>query len=540
MSDHFRLRMTAAGRAALADGANIGTNEVRYTRMEIGSGYGPGGEAEDARAALRSKRDEVAVMGSTQVAGEIAVCAFVEASAAYNVREIGLFGKIGADGAEALHAFWTHPSDVFARAANGSQVIVAGKLAIGPLAAGAQLSVNASVVLQSQGLLPHWLLPLPHVDSASHTLPVTAASSAKGGTVSVAAGTDLSIGEPAAAGSTTGFIERLGTAAYQSADLPVNVTRYLRARVTAGALQFYVQGGTDADAAPDSLIGTPDALAGGGFPSTPLDARVAKIETGAAGTVPELTLYALDARRAGGAEAWSDAEDYEHPADAWGSDDVLYTTVQDSGPGTSAGAVNPTTDADESHWRPTRSIAKLRTGVPAKTDKLTFSDESAPGDPDKAVEIEKLPGALAPAGGVTTGKKYGLEALAGGKFALAAVASVFMISANVISVGTNWGVSGAVSPEPGTYKILAVVGIADDWAYLVDIELQKKASGSSNWVKIAGWDMSDAPSDHLVGVRAYSGVAISDGDQIRAVKRCSNNHVGNNSHPVRVFGIETV
>lgn len=76
------------------------------------------------------------------------------------------------------------------------------------------------------------------------------------------------------------------------AALAVNSTYYLRARVNAGSLQVYLQRGTDADAPPVSLVGIPDAAAGGGFDTTKLDILFARIVTGAAGSAPVVSTYA--------------------------------------------------------------------------------------------------------------------------------------------------------------------------------------------------------------------------------------------------------
>lgn len=518
MSSHFQLRLTTAGRAALADGANIGINAVRYTKVAIGSGSGPGGEADDGRAALRNERDSAPVMGSTEVAGQVAVCGFVMATAAYQVREVGLFGRVGDSGAEALHAYWTDPSDIFAAAAEGSQVIVAGSLAIGPLAAGVTLSVDASVTLQSQGLLPHWLLPGPHANTAAHALDVTAAASAAGGTVSVAAGADLSIARAASPQSTTGFVERFRTAAWQSADLPANATHYLRARVTAaGALQFYIQGGTDADDTPASLTGAPDAAAGGGFSSTPLDARAAKIVTGSAGSVPEITKYRLEARPPAGIEAWLEERDYAHPSAAWGSDGELYASVQASGPSTAAGALDPTGDGDYSHWRPALLTKGLAEAAPAKDDWLRFGDRDAAGPgKDSRVEIRKLPAALAPSAGVVQDKKYALKALAGGVFELARFVALATVATAAFTVSARGGgsypqeavVGDVLNVPAGTYTVLMAWSRPNNQASLdvsgAKVYLEWRPGSSGMWQRAPDFTIRERHGFYVsIGVTAY-------------------------------------
>ena len=68
------------------------------------------------------------------------------------------------------------------------------------------------------------------------------------------------------------------TPAFSSPDLIASQTYYLRAKVgNTGALQIYLQRGTDSDTIPASLIGTPDAASGGGFDSTVLDMLLARV-----------------------------------------------------------------------------------------------------------------------------------------------------------------------------------------------------------------------------------------------------------------------
>ena len=117
------LRITAAGRAALADSANVGVNAVRVTKVLLGSGQGPGGEADDARTALRNQRDSAVAGGSTMVPARVLVRGDVAATAAYNVPEIGLEAQVGA-GAPFLFAYWSNAGEVFAAAVDGVVVLV--------------------------------------------------------------------------------------------------------------------------------------------------------------------------------------------------------------------------------------------------------------------------------------------------------------------------------------------------------------------------------------------------------------------------------
>lgn len=140
--------------------------------------------------------------------------------------------------------------------------------------------------------VPLAALPFPTIATADNRLPATGTASAgNGGVISVPAGVRLALAEEIEAGA-TGRMRSFTSASWSSANLAVNKTYYLRATVTTGALTFYTQQGTDSDSIPATLKGTPDATAGGGFDSTVLDALIAKIQTGAAGSSPTITLLA--------------------------------------------------------------------------------------------------------------------------------------------------------------------------------------------------------------------------------------------------------
>ena len=117
------LRITAAGRAALADADNIGINGVRITKVLVGSGQGPGGADDDARTALRNQRDSAVASGSTMVPARVLVRGDIAATAAYSITEIGLEARIGA-GEAFLFAYWTDAGEVFAAAVDGVVVLV--------------------------------------------------------------------------------------------------------------------------------------------------------------------------------------------------------------------------------------------------------------------------------------------------------------------------------------------------------------------------------------------------------------------------------
>ena len=135
--------------------------------------------------------------------------------------------------------------------------------------------------------LPIGSLPPATVATADGRLPVTpSALATMGGKVSVPAGVLISIGQEVVAGQ-LGRTRTFTTQAW-STDLLPSTWYFLRAHVVAGVLKFYAQRGSLYDVAPASLKGTPDAPAGGGFQSTPLDMCVAWIITSAPGSMPSV------------------------------------------------------------------------------------------------------------------------------------------------------------------------------------------------------------------------------------------------------------
>lgn len=141
------------------------------------------------------------------------------------------------------------------------------------------------------GALPHAALQFPTIATANNVLTVTpSAVGGLGGRVSLAGGDLVSLAEDL--GSGLGRMRTWTVPAYVSPDLAVSSTYYLRATISAGALGFYVQKGTDSDAIPASLVGTPGAASGGGFDSTVLDILVAKIVTTLSGFTPTVTALA--------------------------------------------------------------------------------------------------------------------------------------------------------------------------------------------------------------------------------------------------------
>ena len=147
----FELRLTDLGKAALADGTNRGTNAVRLTKMAIGSGQGPGGAADDSRAALRNQRAVVAIGGSTMVSGRIAVRGEFNPAAAYGVTELGLLGRVGRN-PEILVAYWTDGGERLASTVADTRLVIAGSIDIAPAAAEVTVNVAASVSLGDPAL----------------------------------------------------------------------------------------------------------------------------------------------------------------------------------------------------------------------------------------------------------------------------------------------------------------------------------------------------------------------------------------------------
>ncbi len=152
MSAHNNLRLTAAGRAAIADETHVGTSAVTFTALAIGAGSAAGGAGNDSRTALRDERDRAAVGGAANVDGQIGLRADFQPSAAYQVTEAGLFGRIGSGGAEQLMAYWTDGGTALAAAVAGATLTVAGVLQVQAAAAEVTVTPDISVTLGDPGL----------------------------------------------------------------------------------------------------------------------------------------------------------------------------------------------------------------------------------------------------------------------------------------------------------------------------------------------------------------------------------------------------
>ena len=140
-------RVTAAGRTAIMDAANRGTNAVRFTTMVIGAGSGPGGAADDARVALRQPSGAaVNVGGSTMVQGRVALQATFTRNAEVEVTEVGLFARIGV-GAEFLAAYWTDGGRVAATVVAAQPTTLAGVVDLQAAAADVDVTLAPALTL---------------------------------------------------------------------------------------------------------------------------------------------------------------------------------------------------------------------------------------------------------------------------------------------------------------------------------------------------------------------------------------------------------
>ncbi len=140
-------RFTNAGRAAIMDGANRGVADVQFRTMAIGSGFGPGGAADDARTALRAQVATAATSGTTAVQGRIALQATFAPAAVVAVTEVGVMARVGDAGAEFLAAYWTDGGRVIARGGNGSTIVLAGSIDLQAAAADVDVTLQPALTI---------------------------------------------------------------------------------------------------------------------------------------------------------------------------------------------------------------------------------------------------------------------------------------------------------------------------------------------------------------------------------------------------------
>ena len=143
----FQVRLTDAGRAALADGANRALRAIEIQSIEIGSSAGPGGTADDARTALRARIATLPGTGVTTVPGRVIVTGEYRPSALVTVREVGLIARIGSAGSDFLLGFWTHPTTIVARPEPGTVLSIAITLDIAAAAAAVTVTVNPEITV---------------------------------------------------------------------------------------------------------------------------------------------------------------------------------------------------------------------------------------------------------------------------------------------------------------------------------------------------------------------------------------------------------
>lgn len=142
------IRLTDAGRAAMADGTNRQLNAIQVRSMKIGDGHGPGGAGDDARTTLRSEQASGALTGTTPVSGRLAVRANFLPGADFVVSEAGLVARIGDTGAEFLFAYWTVATDTnaVAHASTGTTLILAVVIDVTSSPAEVNVTISPSIV----------------------------------------------------------------------------------------------------------------------------------------------------------------------------------------------------------------------------------------------------------------------------------------------------------------------------------------------------------------------------------------------------------
>lgn len=175
----------------------------------------------------------------------------------------------------------------------------------GQLDVAALASQVQALSLELSGPLPFAALDFPTVATADGRLAVIgAAMEGGGGSVTVPAGVLIALAEadPTKALGRPRVVE---TIEWSSAALPVNATLYLRGNIRDRALQLYIAPGTDTDPVPVALL-SESGQAASGFDSTVVDVLLAKIMTGAPGSVPSV-LPLANRKRLEAVAHWSGA-----------------------------------------------------------------------------------------------------------------------------------------------------------------------------------------------------------------------------------------
>ena len=143
----MNLRWTDAGRAALASSDHTGAAAVKLTHFAIGDGQGPGGAADDSRAALRNERHRAAIEGTEPTNGRIAFRADFAPDASYGVTEAGVFGTAGDPaGPLTLLLYWSDDGAEAGKAAANTALTFAVVVEFQSAAADVAVTVGGNIV----------------------------------------------------------------------------------------------------------------------------------------------------------------------------------------------------------------------------------------------------------------------------------------------------------------------------------------------------------------------------------------------------------
>ncbi len=156
MSSHFQLFLTSVGGGKLADSANVALNNVQLRQMAVGSGSGPGtADDADARTTLRSQEAISALEGSAQPdSGRIGATATFAALTAgdpdVEIREVGIFARVGDSGTEFLLAYGARPAagTALTTLADTGPTLVTGVIDISSSSADVAITVDPTVTFQ--------------------------------------------------------------------------------------------------------------------------------------------------------------------------------------------------------------------------------------------------------------------------------------------------------------------------------------------------------------------------------------------------------
>ncbi|MCY4121647.1 MAG: hypothetical protein OXG72_12085, partial [Acidobacteria bacterium] len=153
----MNLILTDAGRAAVADGTNQGTQQVNVVEMAIGDARAPMDADDSVRVALRNERVRAAAGGTTIVDDRFAFRAtFMDTDPAWDVMEVGLFARIGGAGAKFLFAYFNvgpAPADAVARISPGASLELAGVVQVVASPADVAATIDAALTIMGPDAL---------------------------------------------------------------------------------------------------------------------------------------------------------------------------------------------------------------------------------------------------------------------------------------------------------------------------------------------------------------------------------------------------